>query len=60
MYRDSVSSSWSLILATHDVMDSGQDPGVLLGHRDGEGEEEEDQEEGDQAEGARDDVHLGL
>lgn len=33
---------------------------ILLGHRDGEGEEEEDQQEGDQAEGAGDDVHLGL
>lgn len=33
---------------------------MLLGHRDGEREEEEDQQEGDKAKGARDDVHLGL
>lgn len=29
MYRDSESSSWSLILTTHDVMVSGQPPGSV-------------------------------
>ena len=33
---------------------------MLLGHRDGEREEEEDQQEGDKAKCARDNVHLGL
>lgn len=43
-------------------MVSGHPPGavILLGHRDGQREQEEDQQEGDQAEGAGDDVHLGL
>ena len=33
---------------------------MLLGHGDGEGEQEQDQQERHQAEGAGDNVHLGL